>query len=157
MTVPDLALQAVPDERGWYHGTTEWGGRTIRVKVIPDDPDKVAEAIAFARRMVAAVSDHDRRARERAAAVLLDVYNDNWRDEDDDDDDDDDDRIGPGGSAPPLSADAFVKRLTLYAINVASEASCDLFYADDGLFGGHSVVVTTFDGGTTWPQAKLFG
>ena len=159
MTDAGLRLQQEPDERGWYHGTAEWAGRTIRVKIIPDQPDErtVADAAAFARRIVAALDDHDRRARDAAALALLDTYNDNWRDDDDDDDDDDDERIGPGGSAPPLSAAAFVQRLTLYALNVANNESADLFYSDDGMFGGHSVVVGTSDGGATWPDADLVG
>jgi hypothetical protein len=156
---PQLLLQQRPDEHGWYHGTVDWETRTIRVKVVPDAPDsaQVADAMALARRLVAALADHDGRARHRAAEALLDTYNKDWRDDDDDDDDDDDERIGPGGSAPPLSAAEFVQRLTLHAVSVTSGASANLFYADGGLFGGDSVVVTTFDGGTTWRDAKLFG
>ena len=47
--------------------------------------------------------------------------------------------------------------IQLTAVNSLGTQACELFHSDDEMFWGHSVVVSTRDGGTTWGPATLFG
>jgi hypothetical protein len=147
-----LVLGREPDANGWLRGSAEWRGRALEVTVCPEDaePD---EAIAFARLILAAIGRHDEQARNGACSALLGVYNEGWRHYTTAD--------AQGAahevSEPELSEAEFKARLQLTAVNTLGTQACDLFYSDDEMFWGHSVVVSTNDGGTTWSHAELFG
>lgn len=141
-----------PDEQGDFHGVAEWNGRRVDVNVTSDDSE-AAESVVFARAIVASLPAHDRAARATAVRDLLAVYNAGWRHYSTVDDDGNAKDV----SDEELSAAAFHDRLSLTALYVIGTRRCDAFYADGGLFWGHSVVVSTSDGGGAWDHAELFG
>ena len=50
-----------------------------------------------------------------------------------------------------------MSRLKLKSVCFLGATGCDLLFDDDGMFWGHSVVVSTFDAAETWSHVELFG
>jgi hypothetical protein len=124
----------------------------LEVTVCPDDAEP-EEASTFLRLIVSALGRHDAQARNMASSALLSVYNEGWRQYTTTD--------AQGAvhevSDPVLSDAEFKARLQLSAVTILGAQACALIYSDDEMFWGHSVVVSTDDGGTTWSHADLFG
>ena len=136
----DPVLGTLHEEEGRLEGEVPFAGNAVSLRVDPDGGD-INEALATARGLVSSLADVDRKAREAAAAKLLAKYNDGWRTYEE---------VAEDGNLvdvenPVLSGEEFMARLSLYALNVAGKDTCDLFYNNEGLFWGHSVVVGFFD------------
>jgi len=98
------------------------------------------EAIAQARRLVSAPTEVTARAKAEASESLIDLKNGDWA----------------GDEPGPLTAPQLAARLSLEACEIAVDGGATLYFGDDGLFGGHSVVVDlTGDG--EFLDAKLAG
>ena len=115
---------------------------TGQVEVTVDYPGYVAsdqlsaEGVQYVRHLLASIS----RAKEFAAADLLETYNDSWRE--------------PG--EPKLTQDQFGEALQLTAVQVLDEpGAANVFFSDDDMFGGHSVVVNFDDADPSY--VTLFG
>jgi hypothetical protein len=133
-------------------GGVDFKGRQIQILVRPDGED-MSDCLALARTIVSSLSKFDEIARAQAAQKLLDDYNNNWREYVK--------ATGDGRSIkvsnPEISSEEFAERLTLGSIQVTGE-SCTLGYDDGGLFAGHSIFVTSFDGAQFKDvHAELFG
>jgi hypothetical protein len=70
----------------------------------------------------------DRRARAYAAEALLDLHNDEWRED------------------TVLSPVDFVQRLTLESVTFYPDSSVEMAYDDGELFWGHVVIVSAARG-----------
>lgn len=97
------------------------------------------EALAQTRRLISAPDDFAQRARLHASETLRELKNDTWT-----------------GNDPPLDASQLALRLELEACEIAADGVATLYFADGGLFGGHSVVVY-LDADGTFIDAKLAG
>jgi hypothetical protein len=120
-------------------------GRTVTVEgrellaVIETGEGLTPEALTQARRLISAPGDFAQRARHYASESLCDLKNDTWA----------------GDDAPVLASD-LAQRLNLEACEIAADGLATLYFADGGLFGGHSIVVSV-DVGGGFVDAKLAG
>ena len=109
-----------------------------------DHADAVmANLETFAAKAMAVVTDE-----------FLDKYNDDWRfyymrD---------DDGNLIEATDPALDREQFAAALTVTGINVIGDALAEIWYDDAGMFGGHALFVTAFDGTRCSElQAGMFG
>ena len=146
-------LHADPHVSGSFVGAILHAGSEISLRVIPDDVS-TEQCLASATRAVAALPELDAQARDIAAESLLPDYNQNWRHHS---------RVAEDGSTvethdPALDPSEFRARLQLTCLEVLGADCYTVFYSDDHMFCGHSVVVTSFDGlRFTDTHAELFG
>ena len=115
---------------------------TSQVEVTVDYPGYVAsgalsaEGEQYVRHLIASIS----RAKEFAAAELLETYNKSWRE--------------PG--EPKLTQEQFCEALQLTAVRVSDEpGAASVFFSDNDIFGGHAVVVDFEDADPSY--VTLFG
>lgn len=139
----------------WDDGARDFSGRcevsenlTIDLSVDPfsdvlpnERPSAVAEpqllAAAVASRLQLLLSSLDRITAYAAQELLL-VHNEDWTD------------------GPPIDGPAFAARLRLMSITIDGDLCARAFFDDDGLFGGHTVIVSTNELGEV-TRAELFG
>jgi hypothetical protein len=118
----------------WWEGQTQLTpGHPIQFSISQEEVDAAAQPTAEvqqARRVIAFLREHEEEARVVAADEVLELYNLEWNEGD------------------PLSEEEFMSRLTLDDISIAFDGSAELFYKDDGLFAGHTLLVTISAEGT---------
>lgn len=131
-------------KKAGFEAIVELRGSPVEVDVYPDG-EEAAFAVGRGQAVVVRLAELESSAKGVAVRDLLETYNDCWRDADDGDDEE----------RPELSGPEFVARLRLTHVNVEGAAGLSLFFADGGLFGGHSVIVESVDGGLTWRRAYL--
>lgn len=114
------------DQLDWWAGRAELApGHRIGLSLTVEHEDPLSEAeIATARRVLLHLREHEPEARIVAAEELLDIYNAEWNE------------------GEPLDEEEFMSRLTLDDLNIAPDGSAELFYRDDDLFAGHTVLVS---------------
>jgi hypothetical protein len=140
MAIEDPVLGTLREEGPRLDGGFLHEGKPLSLGLYPDGED-VSETIETARKLVSSVHAIDAKARDAVVAKLLSTYNENWRNSEEVDDDDNLVSV----EDPVLSGEEFLTRISLYAINVTGSNTCDLFYNDGDMFGGHSIVVGSFD------------
>jgi hypothetical protein len=122
-------------------GQIDYLGRIIHLTIDPDGTD-LSLILPLARDIVREISKYDLTAREFAAKHLLEEYNEDWRKyQKEDEHGNMRDVINP-----VLSPEGFKERISLNAIGITGDSLWDLYYDDGGLFAGHSIIVTSFDG-----------
>ncbi len=110
------------DELGCWTGTIDWPpGRHTAVAIWHPDTDVVA-GLRMACDNLAWLKENDEDALRCVAGVLVDVYNDEWRDD-----------------AEPLTEDEFLRRLELVRIAFGEDGSLLLSYDASDLFDGNIV------------------
>ncbi len=146
-------LHADPKAPGSLVGTLPDAGDGISLRVTPDDVP-AEQCLVLAQKAVAALADLDAQARAVAAKSLLASYNQDWRHYA---------RVAADGSTaethdPELTPAEFEARLRMTCLEASGADCCTVFYDDGGMFAGHAVVVTSFDGlAFTDTHAELFG
>jgi hypothetical protein len=121
-----LGMLTWNDQLDWWEGRTEMApGHLIGISVsVEDETAPPTVEVEQARRVLLRLREREAEARLVAAEELLAIYNDEWNDDD------------------PISEEEFMARLTLDDLAVASDGSAELFYQDDNLFAGHTVLVS---------------
>ena len=114
---------------------------TVELSIIPDDAT-FDEALELAESFAKRLDDFDDAAKIIAAAALTGTYNNGWNEYD---------VVQADGSLQSvsnleLSEAEFAKKLTLVGVNIYGSGLLSLFYDNDGMFWGHSVVVTSMNG-----------
>ncbi|MEM7245857.1 MAG: DUF2262 domain-containing protein [Acidobacteriota bacterium] len=138
------------DEDG--EASVTYQGRTLRVRIITDDVPH-EETVELATALVKKLAEIDTAAKTIAARDLTDTYNDGWNEYDEAQEDGSFKTI----QNPELTPEDFAAKLTLRDVNVTG-TFFELFYDDEGMFWGHSVIVTSMDGvAFTDTYAELFG
>ena len=123
---PVLGQLTWNDNLDWWEGQVELRpDLKVMLHIEPGEERGDAEIAAAGRQLLAWVREHEPRAREFAAAELLDTHNDHWNDE------------------QPISAGMFVDNMTLESISCYSGGSVELLYHDGDLFWGHCIIVST--------------
>jgi hypothetical protein len=150
---PDAVLGSLTEDGNSLKGIVDFGGSPVGLTIDPDGGDPHA-SVAVARWIVGHLKEIDVRAKAAAAASLLETYNEGWRNYQEAD--------GKGQLSdvtnPPLSEARFIQRLHIDSLHVLGDSIWDLFYADDGMFWGHSIVVTSFTASEfTDLHVELFG
>jgi hypothetical protein len=113
------------DNLKYWAGKVKIGrGKPVNLSITPAKADKdLAKGRNTARRLVEWLQHNEPNARAFAAKRLLELFNDVWR------------------TGRALDAAAFAKRPKLETIAIEPSGSVTLWYADGGLFRGHSITV----------------
>ena len=80
--------------------------------------------MAIARDFLVWLRQNEQAASQFAAGKLLDTHNDGWNE------------------GKPISAQAFIQRMTLESVSIDPQGKVELYYNDGDLFWGHSIVVS---------------
>ncbi len=132
--------------------TSEYQNRSIRMQLIAEEIPFDA-TVDVAASVVRELASLDARAKQVAAAELTETYNNGWNEYDEAQED----GTLKAVSNPKLTQAEFIGKLTLNAVNVTGNMVC-LFYDDENMFWGHSVIVTSMDGvAFTDTHAEIFG
>jgi hypothetical protein len=134
-------LRKKPNLKNAYQTEVLIDGHKIKISIDPDDVD-LDKTIALANKIISNFELYETKARKRIVLNYLDNYNENWRDEEDDE--------------PELNESEFSENLTLYSISFLSDASVDIFYSENGMFGNHSLIAQSFDG-ENFENATMYG
>jgi hypothetical protein len=146
------ALKPDPHIEGCLLGVTIHDGRQVYLQVRPDGTD-LESCLALAKNSVVSLGLLECKARIIATEKLLEDYNENWRSFQ---------QVHPDGvmeeaEHPALSPDEFSGRLKLEGLSVTGDM-LEFCFDDDGLFAGHRIFVSSFDGlSFTDTDATLFG
>ena len=152
MKHPILGDIAREETEGSGVASLHYGKRHINVRIIADEIP-YESTVEIAAQVVLGITDLDAKAKQVAASELTSTYNNGWNEYDEVQNDGTTKYV----SKPKLSPDQFGQKLSLNGINVTGNM-LELFYDDDGMFWGHSVVITSFDGiGFTETHAEIFG
>lgn len=113
----------------------------VTLEIEPED-GQLRASDELARMVVESIAEVEARAKSIASAELLDTYNTSWRGYHEVQDD---------GSLsdvdnPEINTDEFERALKLTIITITSGQSIDFYFEDGDLFGGHLILVTSFDG-----------
>ena len=136
-----------------FLGNIITNGNPVELNIDPEN-ESIESVLLFARIIVQDMSKYNEVAKGYAAKELLDSYNESWRfyttyDENNKPIDVED---------PSITSKEFQNKITLVSISFGAENDCSLCYNDNGLFAGHSIFITSFDGAAfTDLHAELFG
>ena len=115
-------------------------GRSIEVSIYEDEISYEG-AIEEASKAVQALGELDKKAKQYAASQLTETYNGGWNEYE---------QVQQDGSFksvtnPKLTESQFQEKLSLASINVTG-LMLEFFYENGGMFWGHSIIVTSFNG-----------
>ena len=151
MILPEL--QNDPNIPGSLRGSLKFQGRDVVLMICPDDAT-LAQCLASAEQALSMLPEIDRKAKDVAMNKLLSEYNEGWRHYE---------YVTESGSVvevndPELNASDFKTRLTMTSLEIMGANSYTVLYDDGKMFGGHAVVITSFDGAVfSDAYAELFG
>lgn len=129
-----------------------YNDETIEIWIIPDEISFHA-TIEVAASVVQHLRQYDANAKEVAASELTEEYNSGWNEYRELQED----GSWKDVSLPKLSKEEFGRKLKLKSINVTG-VMIGLFYDNDNMFSGHSIIVTCMDGlNFNDIHAELFG
>jgi hypothetical protein len=134
-------------------GNLTLNDRNITMRIDPDDAP-VDQTLSLAASVASTLSIHDELYKDIIVRDLLEVYNSGWNEYDEVQDD------GSIKSVvnPQLNQLEFKNRMSLVSINVSSDCCVELWYENDDLFWGHSILVQSLEGAKlTSFKAQLFG
>ena len=119
----------------------EYHSRTIEIQIMAED-EPFDLSVELAASLFAQLEQIDQVSKAIIGTELREVYNGGWNEYDEMQEDGSTVSV----SNPQLSESEFLAKFTLMAINVSGEQVIDLVYDDEGLFWGHSVIVTSLQG-----------
>ena len=114
----------------WLTGDISWLGHVIQVTLIENEDiyeeDNQQILLDLLRSLVKNQEERDLEFRKFASQELTDLAND-WREQD--------------FQPTDITEEIFAKRLSITGINLDSEGNYSIFFHDDDMFWGHSIVV----------------
>jgi hypothetical protein len=125
---------------GRYIGTVDCGGRIVPLH-IDTSGYPIDECIALARLAVSSLGTLEERAKNCAVEELLETYNECWREYNEWDGE-----KWLDVSNPAIDSQQFKDLILLNTVYVDGNELFTLWFDDGGLFEGHSIEVTSFDG-----------
>ena len=119
-------------ELGWYEGKGAWIGEEVEITIAVEDEDKdISEDLLLAEQFFAEQNEWNKKIREYAAEELTDLANDWLADSVDDEDEE----------PQEITEEDFAKRITIDSICFDEGGGFTIYFGDDDMFWGHSVVV----------------
>ncbi|MDE6501413.1 MAG: DUF2262 domain-containing protein [Ruminococcus sp.] len=118
----------------------EWCGETVKISIsVDEDEDNVNEILPVAEEFYNNRNEWNTKLREFSASQLTELAND-WLDEEyyEDDDEESDEETKP---VHEITEKEFAERITICDISFDSDGDFTVYYDDDDMFWGHSVVV----------------
>lgn len=122
---------------GWYEGQVSWAGQIIQLLVKNQDSELTPTALNTLHQLLTSSDSWDKKAREEASVVLLNLAED-WALEDD----------------QPLTQTSFADRLNASCLIIEVDGSWTLECDDDEIFAGHQVHIA-FDQGFQFLEANI--
>lgn len=113
----------------------EWCGGMVGISIIEDD--EINKCLPIAEDFYNNRQEWDRKIREYAAEQLTELANDWLTDEYYSDDDDEEENE----NFPEITEKEFAERIMICDISFYGDGDFTVYYADDDMFAGHSVVV----------------
>jgi hypothetical protein len=133
--------------------TIRHGSRAVKVGITRDD-QSLESVLNVAADVARRLAELDQLAKRIAATDLRETYNHGWNEYEEPQEDGSLKAV----SNPKLTEAEFEAKLSLNAINISGDRVIDFFYDDQGMFWGHSVLVTSLDGlDFRKARAELFG
>ncbi len=116
----------------------EWCGETVTISISVDE-DNINEILPVAEEFYNNRNEWNIKLREYSASQLTELAND-WLDEEyyEDDDEESDEETKP---VHEITEKEFAERITICDISFDSDGDFTVYYDDDDMFWGHSVVV----------------
>jgi hypothetical protein len=135
------------------HGNTVLVDRIIPIHI---ELDGVAldEALSLTVTIASSLSVYDQISKDVIIRDLLEMYNSGWNEYEEVQDD------GSFKSVvnPQLNAQDFINRVKLVSVSITGDSCVELWYNDDGLFWGHSILVQSLEGPKTESfEAQIVG
>lgn len=122
----DLGVFCLERKYEWFEGEIHWLGSTRQVLLDRDkDGDTAYAAFKTLYTLLADASKWDKRIRQYAAEELQSLAND-WRDSED---------------VPEIKKEEFAERIGGLSFHMDDEGGFEADFDDDGMFGGHWIVV----------------
>lgn len=145
-------LKPDPNLSGVLCASVTDGKDSFELRIDPDD-QPVEDCLQAARKLLASIQEMNQRALSIASENLLDSYNESWREYSEMSKD----GLYEDVSNPELKPSEFEANLKISSVSVIGQM-VEFLYSDNGLFAGHSVVVTSFDGlNFADTTAEIFG
>ena len=146
------SLRSDPKRSNLLVGSFSIGRRAIELRIDPDDRT-LEECHGVARELLTRFQDMNGKALSVASDTLLSNYNENWRDYSEKQED----GSYVDVSRPELDRSAFEESIRITCVSVIG-TMVEFLYSDEGLFHGHTIVVSSFDGlDFSDTNAVLFG
>lgn len=117
------------NELDWWTGNAEINSGQlvdIAIEMADDNYNQISESV---RTNFIQIREQETYFRLASASVLLDVYNNIWKE------------------GECIDGEAFIKRIHLESIVFHCDGRISLYYNDGDLFGGHSILVSLSDRG----------
>src|SRR5262245_10178785 len=111
-------------DRFSYSKRLKLGQHEVLVTIGMNDQTR-QEAIGHARRILSGLAEYAARAARYACEGLFDLKNETWLQ----------------AEEAPLNEAEFMRRLSFDVLEIESDGSVTLYFGDDGMFGGHSIIV----------------
>lgn len=121
----------------FYEGVLTVGSQQYGITIYLEGSE-AAEVEKSVNRFFANVDNFLQKAKECIAQKYLKLYNDNWRFSDEDEDDD--------TTKPELTKEEFMQHLDLDTIVFTGDEEVEIFFFDNDMFLGHSLIAGDFDG-----------
>ena len=116
---------------GWFEANATWGTDSIRLSLSTESEAEAGALLQVAERVWDERKNWDRQVRMKAAAELLDLRNEVWREEGD----------------VVIDATEFGARMRLTSIGMSDGGSFEFWFDDGDLFWGHSICVVCDENG----------
>lgn len=117
----------------WFEGKIDWLGNPCSVNIEPDEDNNLSiePALIILNKIIENIEKFDDKIRNFAADELLEGANEYAADDDE----------------PPVTHEEFRKRMKIEAINFESDGSAGIYFEDDDMFWGHTIVIYTDEHG----------
>lgn len=150
-------------ELDWYEteNNLEWCGEDVEFSISPDGENDINEFLPLAEEFYKNRQEWDKKLREFSASQLTENAND-WAyeeeyDEEDYDDEDEDDMDEESESFKEITEKEFAERISIDGITLYTDGNFNVFYNDDDMFLGHSIVINGNIKTGELESADLFG
>lgn len=128
VVIHDEALGTLTLNRSvnWFEGKVTWLGKVIAISVLVDEAGSPESSLKTAHALLERAGHWHEKVADFAISELLELKNDNWRDEEDE----------------PVTRADFLSRMDLSSLAVDADGSFDFWHDDGELFCGHSILVS---------------
>ena len=116
---------------GWYEGKADWLGERISVYISCEEKSEAQKTLKKLEEMYSQAQKWDKEFRECAAKELTELANDWLMDSVEDDEE----------QPTEITRSDFARRIKIESIELDDEGEFTVFFGDDDMFRGHSVVV----------------
>ncbi|MDE6781139.1 MAG: DUF2262 domain-containing protein [Ruminococcus sp.] len=124
-------------ELDWYEteNNLEWCGEYVEFSISPDGENDINEFLPLAEEFYKNRQEWDKKLREFSASQLTELANDWLEDEYYEEDDEETEPV------PEITEKDFANRISISGISFYTDGNFEVFYDDDDMFWGHSILI----------------